>query len=195
MKLFSWLYGLMLNWAGHRYASRYLAAVSFAESSFFPIPPDVMLVPMSLARPHNALRYASIATVFSIFGGIFGYALGIFAAHWLMPLLMSSGYKEHYLLAVSWFQHWGVWVVIIAGFSPIPYKIFTITAGLLYMPLLPFVVASFIGRGGRFFLVAGLLYIAGHKIEPVIRKSIDWVGWSVLLLLIVAYLCYTQHLL
>lgn len=190
MKIFSRLYVLMMRWAIHPYAPRYLAIVAFSESSFFPIPPDVMLIPMSLAKPMKSLQYASLATFFSTLGGIAGYAIGLFTLKWLLPWVESSIYQEQYYIAVSWFQQWGVWVIILAGFSPIPYKIFTVTAGLLSMPFLPFVLASAIGRGGRFYLVAMLLRYLGGKIEPIIYKFIDLLGWVVLFLLIVAYLYY-----
>ncbi|MCC5793086.1 MAG: DedA family protein [Legionellaceae bacterium] len=190
MKIFSWLYALMLQWARHQYAPRYLAFVSFIESFFFPIPPDVMLVPMSLAKPQQALNFAGLATIFSVLGGIFGYLLGLFALQWLLPLIMASHYKVYYLQAVDWFGIWGVWVIMIAAVAPIPYKIFTITAGMLTMPFLPFVLASTIGRGLRFYLVAVLLHYQGARIEKLLAKCIDWIGWILVVILVLLYLYY-----
>lgn len=150
-----------MRWSRHRHAPWYLGGVSFAESSFFPIPPDVMLAPMSLANPARAWRFALLTTLASVAGGLFGYAIGYFAFDALEPWLRESRYWDSYQLAVAWFGEWSFWVVFIAGFSPIPYKVFTIAAGALSMALLPFTLASLIRRGGRFFLVAGLMKWGG----------------------------------
>ena len=136
-----------MRWAAHRHAQWYLAGLSFAESSFFPVPPDVMLAPMALANTHKAWRFALITTVFSVLGGAAGYAIGMFAFDLVQPLLEKAGYMDKYQLAVDWFKQWGIWVVFLAGFSPIPYKLFTIAAGVVSMAFLPFMVASLIGRG------------------------------------------------
>jgi membrane protein YqaA with SNARE-associated domain len=186
MKLFSKLYNQTLEWAGHRLAERYLAALSFMESSFFPIPPDVMLVPMTVQRPDLSLRFATITTLFSVIGGLFGYLIGYYAFEALTPLLHDWGYWERYQQVVVWFKNWGFWVVFIAGFSPLPYKLFTIAAGALSLALLPFLLASFIGRGARFYLVAQLTARFGPKVEPTIRKYIEWIGWATVGLLAIA---------
>ncbi|MCW8944446.1 MAG: DedA family protein [Sedimenticola sp.] len=178
MKLFSKLYTRVLVWSRHRHAPRYLAGLSFAESSFFPIPPDVMLAPMTLANPTKAWNFAVITTVASVLGGLLGYFIGLFAFDMVEPLLQSAGYFPKYLLAREWFSEWGFWAIFIAGFSPIPYKLFTITAGVISMSLLPFVLASFIGRGARFFLVAGLMAWGGDRMEDVLHKYIDRIGWA-----------------
>lgn len=179
MKLFSPLYERVMRWAAHRYAQWYLAGLSFAEASFFPVPPDVMLAPMSLANTTKAWRYASIATLASGIGGAAGYLLGMFAFDLIKPLLEEAGYLANYQLAVSWFERWGVWVVFVAGFSPIPYKLFTIAAGVVAMPFAPFLLASFIGRGARFFLVSALMVWGGSRMESILRKNIDRLGWAV----------------
>ena len=168
-----------MRWAAHRYAQWYLAGLSFAEASFFPVPPDVMLAPMSLANTTKAWRYASIATLASGIGGAAGYLLGMFAFDLIKPLLEEAGYLANYQLAVSWFERWGVWVVFVAGFSPIPYKLFTIAAGVVAMPFAPFLLASFIGRGARFFLVSALMVWGGSRMESILRKNIDRLGWAV----------------
>ena len=189
MKLFTTLYDLCLNWAKHPQAEKYLGVLSFTESMVFPIPPDVMLAPMSLAKPHKAWRYAFITTVASVLGGIAGYFLGLFAFDSLMaPLVESLGWQAKLANAVEWFNEYGVWIVFIAGFSPIPYKVFTITAGMLSMAFLPFVIASFIGRAGRFFLVAGLMYWGGAKMESKLREYVETLGWAVIALAVMAYL-------
>lgn len=190
MKIFSPLYDRMLRWAAHRHAAWYLGALSFAESSFFPIPPDVMLAPMALARPGQAWRYAFLTTITSVAGGLFGYAIGYFALESVEGLLHDWGYWEGYLRAREWFDEWGFWAVFLAGFSPIPYKLFTISAGALGMNLPVFALASFIGRGGRFYLVAGLIRFGGERMERKLREYIDLIGWIVVLLCIVGFLVW-----
>lgn len=179
MRLFAPLYERALQWARHRHAPRYLAVLSFAESSFFPVPPDVMLAPMALARPERAWRLAWLTTWTSVLGGLAGYLIGWLALASIEPWLLASRYAAPYQQAVAWFQTWGVWAVFIAGFSPIPYKVFTIAAGALAMPLLPFTLASLVGRGARFFLVAALMRWGGARMEPLLRRHIDRIGWVV----------------
>lgn len=187
MKLFSILFDRVMHWSAHRRAPAYLAGLSFAESSFFPVPPDVMLAPMALARPERAWHFALLTTVASVLGGMFGYLIGMFAFEMIEPLLHSAGYWEKYLQTRNWFAEWGIWVIFIAGFSPIPYKVFTITAGVIGMAFLPFVIASTIGRGARFFMVAGLMKWGGPAMEQTLRQYIDRLGWLVILAIIVAY--------
>jgi len=187
MRLFSRLLDIVMGWAEHRHASYYLAGLSFAESSFFPIPPDVMLAPMTLAKPEKAWQFALVTTIASVVGGIAGYLIGMFAFELVEPLLHRAGYWNRYLDAREWFAVWGVWVVFLAGFSPIPYKIFTITAGVVGMVFLPFVVASFVGRGARFFLVAWLMRIGGSKMEDILKKYIDRIGWLIVIVVVVGY--------
>lgn len=187
MRLFSHLLEMVMGWAEHRHASYYLAGLSFAESSFFPIPPDVMLAPMTLAKPERAWRFALVTTLASVLGGIAGYLIGMFAFELVEPLLHRAGYWQRYLDTREWFAVWGVWVVFLAGFSPIPYKIFTITAGVVGMVLLPFVVASFVGRGARFFLVAWLMRMGGSKMEAILKQYIDRIGWLLVIVVVVGY--------
>ena len=156
----------------------------------FPIPPDVMLIPMALARPKRAWHLALLTTVCSVLGGLLGYLLGMFMLTMIEPLLQQLNYWEKYLLVSDWFDHWGFWAIFIAGFSPIPYKLFTVAAGASAMPLLPFVVASLIGRGARFFLVAGLMRWGGARMEEVIRRQVERLGWLSVLLLGGGYLLY-----
>jgi membrane protein YqaA with SNARE-associated domain len=183
MRLFAALYELTLAWSRHRHAPRYLAGLSFAESSFFPIPPDVMLAPMALATPQRAIHYAVLTTVASVCGGIFGYLIGVFALDLVQPVLHDAGYWDHYVTAREWFADWGFWAVFAAGFSPIPYKVFTITAGAVSMSFMPFVVASLISRGARFFLVAGFMAWGGPRMEARLRIYVDVIGWFVVIIL------------
>ncbi len=188
MRLFAGLYEKALYYARHPKAERYLAGLSFAESSFFPIPPDVMLAPMCLARVSRAWRYAFLTTVFSVLGGVFGYLIGMFAFELIQPALQQTHYWTYYLQARDWFDHYGVWVVFIAGFSPVPYKIITITAGVTGMAFLPFVLASIIGRGLRFYLVAGLIRWGGERMEAALHRYVEPLGWLLVVLAVVAYL-------
>lgn len=189
MKIFTALYDWTLKWAEHKLAPKILAGLTFAESVFFPIPPDVLLAPMVLAKRHKAWYYAALTTIASVLGGIVGYLLGYFMFDaWIEPIIQSMGYGERFEKAVNWFDEWGVWVVFIAGFSPIPYKVFTVSAGFLQMAFLPFLIASAIGRGMRFFLVAGLIYWGGEQFEKKLRQWVDVLGWALVALIIVAYL-------
>ena len=186
MKIFSRLYDWVLGWAKHPHASRYLAALSFAESSFFPIPPDVMLAPMALARRDRAWGFAFITTFWSVLGGALGYLIGMFLFDVLaQPLISFYDASEAFATAQEKFKAHGVWIVFIAGFTPIPYKIFTISAGLASMAFLPFVVASLIGRGARFFLVSALIYFGGERFESGLRRYVDLIGWLVIAVIVV----------
>jgi membrane protein YqaA with SNARE-associated domain len=187
VKLFSRMLEMVMGWADHRHATWYLAGLSFAESSFFPVPPDVMLAPMTLARPQRAWEFALVTTLASVVGGAVGYAIGMFAFDLIEPLLHSAGYWDKYLATREWFDAWGVWVVFVAGFSPVPYKVFTITAGVLGMVFIPFMLASFVGRGARFFLVAGLMKLGGAKMERILREYIDRIGWLVVVVVALGY--------
>ncbi len=187
MKIFTGLYDKCMQWSRHRYAVRYLSVLSFAESSFFPIPPDVMLAPMSMARPERALGYAAITTLASVIGGLFGYLIGAYGFELIQPWLQESHYWEKYLHARDWFERWGFWAILIAGFSPIPYKVFTIAAGTLGMNLPLFIAGSFLGRGGRFFLVSTLMAWGGPRMEENLRIWVEWLGWAVVVLAFGAY--------
>lgn len=179
MPLFSALYDKIIQWAKHPRAPFYLAALSFAESSIFPIPPDFMLAPMILAKPLKVWRYALITTASSVLGGIVGYSIGFFFIKLMYPFIIQLGYQPLYQQVESWFLAWGIWIILFAGFTPIPYKLFTIASGAVGLPLLPFVLASVIGRGMRFFLVATLLDRYGHKMQSLIYRYVDRAGWFV----------------
>ncbi|MFN2309791.1 MAG: YqaA family protein [Gammaproteobacteria bacterium] len=188
MRLFDRLYQRAMRWARAPRAPWYLAGLSFAESSFFPVPPDVMLAPMSMAQPARAWNFALITTVASVAGGLLGYAIGYFLMDAIEPLIRDSHYWDGFLKARIWFDEWGFWTVFVAGFSPIPYKVFTIAAGSLSMALGPFVLASAIGRGARFYLVAGLSAWGGPRMEQALGRYVEWLGWSVVGILVAAYL-------
>ena len=179
MRLFGPLYDRVLAWSRHPHAERYLGAMSFAESSFFPIPVDVMLAPMCLAKRERWARYAFIATAFSVLGGVAGYAIGYGFFEVIEPWLRTSHYWDAYETSRRWFDQYGVLVVFVAGFSPIPYKVFTIAAGVATLSLPGFILASLIGRAGRFFLVAGLVRLGGQRFEDSLSRHIERIGWAV----------------
>mgnify|MGYP003502036957 CR=1 FL=1 len=178
----------MLRWAKHRHASYYLMGVSVAEASFFPLPPDVMLAPMIMARPTEIWRLAAITTLGSIIGGMLGYVIGYFAydtiGHYLIEFL---GLQNQYKSVVVAFEHWGAWIILIAGIIPIPYKLFTMTAGVSAMPFLPFVMASSVGRSLRFFLVASLMKVLGPNLERHISNYLDYIAWAIISILIISF--------
>ena len=147
-----------------------------------------MLAPMTLAQPKKGWAFALLTTVTSVLGGLAGYVIGVFAIDWIMPLLESSGYQASYDRAVDWFQRYGFWAVLAAGFSPIPYKVFTIAGGAMGMFLPAFLLASIVGRGARFFLVAGLISWGGERMERELRKHVDILGWLFVALLIGGFL-------
>jgi membrane protein YqaA with SNARE-associated domain len=185
VKLFGPLYDRVLQWAGHPHAERYLGAMSFAESSFFPIPVDVMLAPMCLADRSKWVRFAFIATVFSVLGGLGGYAIGWGMFEAIEPWLSESHYWDAYLTARDWFDRYGVWVIFVAGFSPIPYKVFTIAAGVAALNLPGFFFGSLIGRAARFFLVAGLVRLGGKRFETTLSRHIERIGWAVVVVSVI----------
>ena len=186
-------YDYILRLASHAKATYYLFLLSVAESSFFPIPPDVMLLPMCLAQPNRIWRLAGITTIGSVLGGVIGYAIGAYAFGFIEPVLADSGYMNSYLHAVRWFEEWGFWAIFVAGFSPIPYKVFTIAGGAMGMALLPFVVASFIGRGARFYLLALLIRFFGHTADSLVRKHMDRIGWMMVGMILIGIIVLSMR--
>lgn len=180
--MFLRLYDRVIALSAHRRAPAFLSILSFTESSFFPIPPDVMLIPMCLAKPLKSWQYAALCTLASVMGGMAGYLIGKLAFSWIEPWLMGSGYAGAFESAVAAFETWGFWYILLAGFTPIPYKVFTISAGVVGMPVLAFIGGSFAGRGGRFFLVAALIRLGGEKLATRMRKYIDLIGWAMIAL-------------
>jgi membrane protein YqaA with SNARE-associated domain len=142
-----------------------------------------MLAPMCLAQPSRAWHFALLTTLASVAGGVAGYTIGYFAFDAIEPWLRESHHWESYQSAVEWFEKYGFWAVFVAGFSPIPYKVFTIAAGALSMAIMPFALASIIGRGARFFLVAGLMKWGGTRMESTLRQNIDRIGWATVILI------------
>ncbi len=173
-KLYDWVFSL----ARHRHATPALAVISFAESSIFPVPPDVMLAPMILARPDKAYFYAFVCTVASVLGGILGYAIGYYLTDlglWLMNLL---GHSDGLAEFQHWFDRWGLAVILIKGLTPVPYKLVTIASGLAAFSFPVFVAASVVTRGARFFLEAWVLRRWGPAMLAQVEKRLAM--WSII---------------
>ncbi len=185
MQLFEKLYFAVIRFAKIKQAPWYLALLSYLESFILPFPPpDVMLAPMSLAKPDKAMRFASITLAASVIGGLTGYAIGSFLFEEVQPFIIEWGYQSKFERVTHWFEVWGFWAVLIAGFSPVPYKIFTLSAGVLSLALIPFIFASIIGRGARFFLLAWCLANFGPSIEAKLIGYIERIGWAVVFALV-----------
>ena len=183
------LYNKTMALAGHPQAIFLLGAVSFIEASFFPIPPDVMLIPMVLMNPSRAWLFALVATAFSVLGGIFGYIIGTFSyEHIAEPLLYSLGKEAEMLNFSNKYNEIGFWAVITAGISPIPYKVVTIMSGATNLNFAVFLGASLASRGLRFFVVAGLLHFYGHEIRDFIERYLNWVFMLFVILLVVGFI-------
>lgn len=179
MKIFTKLYEVVLHWSAKKNAQQYLFGLAIIESIFFPVPVDVMLAPMVIAQREKAFLYACIATVGSVLGAILGYLLGVFAFDLIVEwIIVTYNYGEVFNTVKQWFVEWGFWVIFIAGFSPVPYKVFTLGAGAFGVPFIPFLLASIVARGARFYLVSGLLKLGGEKLENALRQYVDIVGWS-----------------
>lgn len=168
------LYDWMMEAAGHRRAPQALFWVSFIESSIFPIPPDVMLIPMVLRQRLKAWYYATLCTAASVLGGIAGYAIGYYLLEYIgQPVIKLYGLEGKWAQMAEWFKEWGVWVLLIKGPTPFPYKVLTIFAGAMHMNIWAFIGASIISRAMRFYLVAGLLYWYGEPIREFIERRLN----------------------
>lgn len=189
MKIFSPLYKKVMQWSQHENAPFFLYMTAFIESIFWPIPVDIMLAPMALAKRHLAWRYAIGATIFSVLGGAVGYYIGhVLYDPVVLPFIEFMGYQDKMETALSWFSEWGMVVIFVASFTPIPFKVFTITAGVMSMAFLPFLCVALVGRGLRFFLVTGLMVLGGDKMEEKLSKYIDILGWITILLVVIVYI-------
>jgi membrane protein YqaA with SNARE-associated domain len=175
------LYDRVLELSGHPRALTWLGVVSFVESSFFPIPPDLMLIPMALARPDRAWRIALVCTVASVLGGLLGYAIGYYAYEAFGSLVVSA---QDYAWYQEQYAEYGLWLILAKGLTPIPYKLVTIASGLAQFDLAMFIAASIVTRGARFFLEAALLQRYGEAIRPFIEKYLTWVLTGFLLLIV-----------
>jgi membrane protein YqaA with SNARE-associated domain len=168
------LYDWVMRLSASPRAPMALAVIAFAESSFFPIPPDVMLAPMVLARPRRAYVYAAICTAGSVIGGLAGYAIGYFMGPFGRWLLEVMGHPGGEAVFRAWFAQWGLWVILIKGLLPIPYKLVTIASGLAHFNLWVFTAASIATRGARFFASAAILKRFGPTLLPIIERRLAW---------------------
>lgn len=201
MRLFKPLYEFALRWAEHPLAEYFLAGLSFVEAFIFPIAPEIMLAPMTLAKPKLWARYASISLAGSMVGSFVGYALGHYAFHLLEPLLADLGWlptlndlinELRQDLAQNAWKAFGL--LVLAGFMPIPLKIFTWASGIVGVPIPAFIAGMLVGRGKRVYLLCGLIRIGGKRAEKALHRWIEWIGWAVLLLIVVliVYLKYLR---
>lgn len=178
------LYDWTISLAERRNALWALAAVSFIESSVFPIPPDVLMIPMVIAAPHRAFLIATVCTVASVLGGMLGYALGFYFYETLgAPILSLYGYTAEFAEFQTAYNDWGAWAVLMAGVTPFPFKVITILSGLTGLDFLVFCVAAALARGARFFLVAALLWKFGPPIRAFIEQRLGLVATAFLVLL------------
>ncbi len=193
MKVFAPLYERALRWARHRNAPALLGVLSFVEAVFFPVMPEVMLAPMALSRPQRAFRYATISLACSLAGALVGYALGHYAYELVKPWFARLGWAAHVDEQVAYLRHIAIespwkafWILVVAGFAPIPLKFFTWASGIVGVPLLPFMASMFIGRGKRVYLLAGAIKLGGARAEAALHRWIEPVGWVALALLAAA---------
>ena len=183
------LYDWTMDLAGHRHAIWILGAVSFIESSVFPIPPDVLLIPLVLAAPTRAWRIALVCTVASVLGGLFGYAIGALLYDTVgLPILAFYGYEAKFDVFANYYNEWGAWAVFIAGLTPFPYKVITILSGVTHLDLWTFTLASVLARGLRFFVVAALLWKFGAPIRGLIEKHMGLLATLFVALLLGGFL-------
>jgi len=200
MRLFKPLYEFALRWSAKPRAPWYLAGLSFVEAFIFPIAPELMLAPMTLARPQSWFRFASLSLAFSLSGSLVGYALGHYAFDLLKPFLADLGWLQHLQALVDELgkdavQHpWkAFWLLVLAGFVPIPMKVASWACGMVGMPLLPFLAGIAVGRGKRVYLLCGLIRLGGERAERAIHRWVEWIGWA-LVLLIAVIVIYWRYL-
>ena len=179
------IYDHTLNLASRKNALTWLFVISFIESSFFPIPPDIMIIPMVLATPKEAYKIAGVATVASVLGGYFGYFIGVYGFELIArPLLEFYGYMKQFGEFENYYHEYGAWIVFGAGITPFPYKIITIASGVVRLDLVVFTIASVIARGMRFYFIAWLLKRFGDPMKVFIEKNLNLISILFLLLLI-----------
>jgi membrane protein YqaA with SNARE-associated domain len=179
------IYDEVINLSGSKYALYWLAAFSFIESSFFPIPPDIMLIPMILATPKQAWKIAGVCTVSSVVGAYLGYIIGYYFFELIAePILNFYHFMDKFNEFKNLYTEYGAWIVFGAGITPFPYKIITIASGVVHLNLAVFTIASILARGLRFFVIAWLLKVYGEKMRVFIEKNLGWLSVLFLILLI-----------
>ena len=179
------LYDWVLHWADTPYGAPALFFLSFAESSFFPVPPDVLLIALVLGARRRWFKFAAICTAGSVVGGIAGYGIGIGLMDTVgLKIIAVYHAQEYYQTVLQWYETYDYWIVFVAAFTPIPYKVFTIASGAFHMNLAAFCAVSAVGRGARFFVVAVLLYLVGAPMKRIIDRYFDWLALAFVVLLI-----------
>lgn len=185
MQILSYSYNKALQYSKSKFAVYWLCFLSFLESFILPLPlPDILLALMSLSNLKKSYRYAFLCTISSIIGAIIGYFIGVYLSDWVIELTTKLGYIENFNQVKDWFAIYGIWVLIIAGFSPIPYKIFTIVAGIMSIAIIPFIIISFIARYARYFLVAFIVKKFGKNFDKWLKKYIDRLSYLIIILII-----------
>jgi len=192
MRPFHSIYNKILDYSSSRFAILWLSAISFLESIILPVPlQDLLLASMSLRNRSKAFYFAAICTIASVLGAVLGYYIGVQAENHILPILINLSYESKFETAQMYFQTYGIYIILIAGFSPIPYKVFTIAAGMMSMSLLPFVVFSLIARGARYFLISFLVRKFGKMADAWLNKYIDWLGY--LLIIVIALFIWYEY--
>lgn len=182
------LYDVCMEWISGKYGTWILFLIAFVESSFFPIPPDVFLIAMCVALPALSFRYAVVCSIGSVLGGALGYGLGFWFMDSVgMPIVEWYGLADKYVVVQQYFKEYDVWIVGTAGFTPIPYKLFTITAGFVKSNFLTFMVVSLVARSARFFLVAGLIWKFGPQIKSFIDRYFNILSIAFVVLLVAGF--------
>jgi len=183
------LYDWVLALADHPHAGLALFLLAFTESSFFPIPPDVLLIALCLSIPKKAFRWAAIATLGSVLGGVFGYLIGMEFMDIIGERILNVyDLKDKYLVVQDLYRHYDAWAVATGGFTPLPYKLFTITAGAFRIDFTTFALASLLSRAGRFFLVGGLIFLIGSRVRTFIDKHFNLCTILFAILLVAGYI-------
>ncbi len=188
MRIFKPLYEYALRWSAHPRAPWYLAGLSFIEAFIFPGAPEIMLLPMTLAKPRNWARYATISLASSLVGSLIGYMMGHYGFELARPLLERLGWLsaiDAYVTQLKSLDGWAVfWLLVVGGFTPVPLKIFTWASGIVGVPMFAFLPAMLVGRGKRVYLLCGLIRLGGERAEEAVHRWIEWIAWGVLLLLV-----------
>ena len=189
MNFFTNIYDYIIKLAEKKNVTRYLYGLSFIESFIFPIPPDVLLAPIALTRKYNWILIAFNTTLFSVLGGLVGYVIGSYLHD--LSILNSFIHKNTFFEVKNLFNQHGFIIIILAGFTPLPFKAFTITAGYMSIQLIPFIIASFIGRAIRFFIVAVIFHYFGKSLANKLKKYFEYIG--ILITIMIVYIIYIKY--
>ncbi len=190
MKLFRPWYERVLKWSEHPKAPSLLGFLSFIEAIIFPVPPEVMLAPMTLAKPQKWAWFATISLIGSLLGAFVGYALGMFALNLIEPLIQYLGLMPKFEEVKIAAAENGFWFLLVGGFVPIPFKLLTIASGVVGMPLVPFFFGALIGRGKRVYLLAGMVRLFGARAQQILDRHVERIGWAVVATVVIAGVAY-----